>query len=215
MMYIIGDVHGEYRQLLSLLDKLPQNAHICFVGDLIDRCKYSDKVVDLVIERGYDCVLGNHEQMMLHSYQNKIDMDLWLQNGGKKTLKRYKYASPNLLHKHLNFFKELPYFLYYEFEDAKPLVVSHSYIHSVWQGINYQYKKSSLNDMMWSHFTEDIRVTMDREKEKQNSIFNIFGHTVIDDVIVTDTYAMIDTGAYYKDGKLSAIAYPSLEIVSI
>ena len=215
MVYIIGDVHGKYKQLLSLLDKLPKNAHICFVGDLIDRGRYSDKVVDLVIERGYDCVLGNHEQMMMHSYQNKaLYMDLWLQNGGKQTLSRYKYANSSI-REHLNFFKNLPYFLYYEFENVKPLVVSHSYIHDIWQGIDFQYEKTSLDNIIWSHFTEDIRVAMDREKEKQNSIFNIFGHTVIDDIIVTDTYAMIDTGACYKDGKLSAIAYPSLEVVSV
>jgi serine/threonine protein phosphatase 1 len=212
MIYIIGDVHGEYEQLLSLLDKLPQNAHICFVGDLIDRGKCSDKVVDLVIKRDYDCVIGNHEQMMLHAYKNKIDMDLWLQNGGKKTLIRYKYASQKLLNKHLNFFKKLPYFLYYEFENTKPLVVSHSYIHNIWQGVDFKYEKTSLDDMIWSHFSKE---DSNKAKELSNNIFNIFGHTVVDDVIATDTYAMIDTGACYKDGKLSAIAYPSLEITSV
>ena len=35
--YIIGDVHGHYQTLLSLVAKLPQDAKLIFVGDLIDR----------------------------------------------------------------------------------------------------------------------------------------------------------------------------------
>ena len=35
--YIIGDVHGEYQTLLALVEKLPKDAKLIFVGDLIDR----------------------------------------------------------------------------------------------------------------------------------------------------------------------------------
>ena len=38
-------------------------------------------------------------------------------------------------------------------------------------------------------------------------------------VVITDTYAMIDTGIAYKDkegfGKLSALHYPSLTVISM
>jgi len=103
------------------------------------------------------------------------------------------------MNKHLEFLKELPYFLYYEFENFKPLVVSHSYIHNIWQGADYQYKKNDLDVMIWSHLQEEDR---DKLKEEQNNIFNIFGHTIVNDVIIEDNYAMVDTGAFAKDGKL-------------
>ena len=62
-IWVIGDVHGEYEKLLLLLSKLPKDAIVCFTGDLIDRGEESAKVVELVINNGYFCVLGNHEVM--------------------------------------------------------------------------------------------------------------------------------------------------------
>jgi serine/threonine protein phosphatase 1 len=65
-MIVIGDVHGGFDTLIKLIEKLP-NDNICFVGDLIDRGPKSAQVVDFVIENNYDCVLGNHEELMIHS----------------------------------------------------------------------------------------------------------------------------------------------------
>ena len=46
MYYIIGDVHGHYDTLMRLVDRLPQDAELIFVGDLIDRGSQSAEVVD-------------------------------------------------------------------------------------------------------------------------------------------------------------------------
>ena len=54
--YIIGDVHGEYTTLLALLEKIPKDSEIIFVGDLIDRGFRSREVVALVRKRGYQVV---------------------------------------------------------------------------------------------------------------------------------------------------------------
>ena len=35
--YAIGDVHGEYETMIRLVEKLPKDAKLFFVGDLIDR----------------------------------------------------------------------------------------------------------------------------------------------------------------------------------
>ncbi len=35
--YIIGDIHAEYQTLLALVEKLPKDARLIFVGDLISR----------------------------------------------------------------------------------------------------------------------------------------------------------------------------------
>ena len=63
MTYIIGDVHGEFDSLKALKDKLPQNANLVFVGDLVDRGKKSKEVIDFVKDNNYLCVLGNHEKI--------------------------------------------------------------------------------------------------------------------------------------------------------
>ena len=48
----IGDIHGEYFKLASLLDKLDikDNDEFVFLGDYIDRGLYSRKVINKLIE---------------------------------------------------------------------------------------------------------------------------------------------------------------------
>ena len=70
---IVGDVHGEWLALRSLLAHLGYDAHgehrlgrrLVFVGDLCDRGPDSPAVMEFVqrlVERGVaQCVLGNHE----------------------------------------------------------------------------------------------------------------------------------------------------------
>lgn len=41
MHYIIGDVHGHFETLKALVDELPTEATLVFVGDLVDRGKQS------------------------------------------------------------------------------------------------------------------------------------------------------------------------------
>jgi serine/threonine protein phosphatase 1 len=220
-IWIVGDVHGEYEKLLKLIEKLPKNVQICFVGDLIDRGEKSAEVVELILSNDYFCVLGNHELMMIKSVKDKQDESIWQSNGGKATLRSYDKYDNNILTSHMVFLESLPYFFYFDVEYHKPLVVSHSYIHHVWIDEKYKYSQHDSEDILWRHMYK--KEYFDRDKEIQSGIFNIFGHSPVREVIVTDTYAMIDTGATYKSeknledgfGNLSAIHYPSLKIISV
>lgn len=96
-MIVIGDVHGCYKTLCALLDKLPDDK-ITFAGDLMDRGPGSKQVVDLVMEKGYQCVLGNHEHMFLdfcgrNNYYDETARGKkegpFVLNGGANTLLSY------------------------------------------------------------------------------------------------------------------------------
>jgi len=206
-IWIIGDVHGEFDKLMTLINKLPKNAHICFVGDLIDRGKKSAQVLDFVMNNNYDCVIGNHEIFMLENHP------LWYSNYGIQTIRSYYDFGFEKKPIHIQYLKRVPYFKYYEFQKHKPLVVSHSYIHDIWQGREFAYTEKEFDNMVWQHMEKPEK--FNPKKEEENGIFNIFGHTVLDKVVVTDTYAMIDTGACFQDGKLTAICYPSLEVKEV
>ncbi|PHS56005.1 MAG: hypothetical protein COB17_10615 [Sulfurimonas sp.] len=213
-IWVIGDVHGEYDKLVALIEKLPKDANICFCGDLIDRGEKSAQVVEYILDNDWHCVLGNHELLMIKSVSGNEDNFYWKVNGGKTTMKSYDNFSDEVWASHIKYFKLLPYFEYYEIEDHKPLVVSHSYIHHVWIDKDHKYCEYDGVDILWRHMCDDK--LFERDKELESGVFNIFGHYPKKEPVITDTYAMIDTGAAYtKDGygKLSALHYPSLEVV--
>ena len=60
---IIGDIHGHYDGLMTLLEAIApgRNDMVYFLGDLIDRGPKSSQVVEFVKNSPYQCILGNHE----------------------------------------------------------------------------------------------------------------------------------------------------------
>lgn len=88
---IIGDVHGHFDGLMSLLTlATTPTDKLYFLGDLIDRGPKSKEVVEFVRDGGHACLLGNHEAMALGALLGDAKSYLnWLHNGGNQTLKEY------------------------------------------------------------------------------------------------------------------------------
>ncbi|ARV57459.1 serine/threonine protein phosphatase [Nostocales cyanobacterium HT-58-2] len=112
---IIGDVHGHYEGLMTLLEAIAPTSddQVYFLGDLIDRGPQSAQVVNCVKDSGYQCLLGNHEQMLLNiltSGQVPPSMvQAWLYSGGQATIASYQQAT--IPHDHLEWFKSLPTYI--------------------------------------------------------------------------------------------------------
>ena len=100
----VGDIHGMYEKLITLMDKIrfdPEEDLLVFLGDYIDRGPDSVKCLRYVYNLQHSspdsviCLLGNHEVMM-SSYlmQKRVSYnaliadyaDSWLENGGFETL---------------------------------------------------------------------------------------------------------------------------------
>ncbi|QIB35461.1 metallophosphoesterase family protein [Ancylobacter pratisalsi] len=109
-VYAIGDVHGRYDLLRTLLDRIEQDStggetatpagvspRIILLGDYIDRGTESDKVIETVLGghdvRGWDCLKGNHEAMLLAALDGQMDWEMWLANGGVETAFAYGVAT--------------------------------------------------------------------------------------------------------------------------
>jgi serine/threonine protein phosphatase 1 len=125
---IIGDVHGHYEGLMTLLEAIAPTTQdqIYFLGDLIDRGPDSARVVDFVYQSTYHCLLGNHEQLMLDAFPGgrafTPALQAWLYSGGRSTVSSYTDAE--MLLNHLEWFKTLPTFL-----DLDDLWLVHAGIH--------------------------------------------------------------------------------------
>ena len=124
-MWIIGDIHGCRRELELLLEKLPVEEKLLFLGDYIDRGPDSKGVVKRLIAEKKRSVflMGNHEDMLLsyyHSPQRPAGQS-WLLggNGGQSTLNSYGLGPEDPFEKfplsHQGFYTKLR--LYYETPD--------------------------------------------------------------------------------------------------
>lgn len=128
-VYVIGDVHGEIKKLIHLLQEATllghdlswqgRNAMLWFIGDLVDRGPDGIGVVDLVMRLQVEAakvggwvgsLLGNHELLLLAAYRfgrrstglGSNFLSRWKQNGGsRKDIAR-------LNQQHLDWFANLP-----------------------------------------------------------------------------------------------------------
>ena len=234
--YVIGDVHGHYETLVALLSKLPKDSVPIFVGDLIDRGPKSAEVVRLIREKGYPCVMGNHEELMFtygyafaQNYRAGTPMvthNPWFANGGIQTLQSYglvrlesgrperidgNEAALERFESDMGWMQTLPD--YYDAglasADGKAVIVSHAPLATVWALRNI--------DSMYATFHR-LATTNRREPDPDAPVFNIFGHTPIPAVPeVRLHYVNVDTGCYKREesfGYLSAYCIETGEVFS-
>jgi serine/threonine protein phosphatase 1 len=74
--FVISDVHGGIKSLEYQLKRHNYNKEtdrLFFVGDLINKGKNSNEVIDFVIEHNGHSVLGNHENYLRHACENNIN----------------------------------------------------------------------------------------------------------------------------------------------
>lgn len=198
-MIIIGDVHGCHKTLLALIEKLPKERNITFVGDLIDRGPDSKSVVKLVRENNYRCVRGNHEDMAKNNTHD------WLKHGGMQTFASYS-DDESLWEEDLDWLNKLP--LYLEFpelkdEEGRALLVSHSSAGCCWdldkEGIEFPHM------IMWNRKTPTT----------PEGYYNVFGHTPQrEGALIGEDYANIDTGVFFEDGFMTAMLFPEKTLVT-
>lgn len=135
---IIGDVHGCYDELITLLKTLgyklensdplklshPGGRRLLFVGDLVDRGPNSPGVLRLVmsaVAAGMAvCVSGNHDDKLRRKLMGN---DVKLQHGLAETIEQLDSESEDFRDSVLEFINQLPY--YCMFDDGK-LVVCHA-----------------------------------------------------------------------------------------
>lgn len=108
-IYAIGDIHG-YLDLLDqmheaimfdLVDGAPENVHIVYLGDYVDRGPNSAGVIERLIERRdrgdgvpKTFIMGNHEIAMMGFVHDPEGHD-WLNYGGIQTLASYGITFEN------------------------------------------------------------------------------------------------------------------------
>ena len=215
-IFIIGDVHGCYKTLRALINKLPKDSTIIFTGDLIDRGPKSKETVEYIIDNQFFSVLGNHDREFCFIDQENegkpIIRDYMYGDWGiVETIKSYqKNFNEELYKKHIDFLSSLPLFIEVEGTD---LIVSHSLLHPVWKGSNEKlYTEEDISKLLYSHLINKSGNIKYYGEQFNNGFFNVIGHTYFENVYEAEEFSCIDTGVVLG-GKLTAISYPDMKVI--
>lgn len=104
----VGDVHGWLERIDALIERLPSNAHLIFLGDLIDRGPDSAGVIarvrGLCAQGRASCILGNHEYALIRGVGCEAmgivaqprPFSIWYRSyGGAATARSYGVMGPD------------------------------------------------------------------------------------------------------------------------
>lgn len=91
---VIGDIHGQYNELIRLLEEVrfSPSDRLVFLGDYINRGPGSRDVIDLLLslEGEHVFLRGNHEEVVLKLLSGEPEYwYTWLEYGGRECLKSY------------------------------------------------------------------------------------------------------------------------------
>ncbi len=144
---VISDIHGCLKSFKALLYKIvySKRDELYLLGDFIDRGPDSKGLIDYIWQLQADghfvhCLRGNHEQMLLDSFNDPHDLSLWEIHGGLDTLKSFNVKSVDEIHDdYLQWFDALPYFV-----EVDNYILVHA-------GLNFNSNDpfENLNSMIW------------------------------------------------------------------
>jgi len=227
--YIIGDIHAEYKTLIALINRLPEeDARLIFVGDLVSRGSEGKEVIEFVKNNAFCCIRGNHEEyflkfgsLFLKEVENQKENSslIWSYTSLSSTLRSYGFLtrgsnrvtvnkeSIKQMKEDMKWIAQLP--IYFEFGQLQgyplPVVVTHAPIDKYW------LFKDSHPDYFAFHAMNNRYAP-----SPSAPIFNIYGHTPRDEVVIGKNFISLDTGCGRgKDKKLSAYCVETKEIVSV
>lgn len=230
-IYVIGDIHGQYYKLQSLLEKfeLKDNDLMIFLGDYIDRGDYCLKCLDFIMDfsqkENVIALKGNHERMMemyFHTHdmegntfdgpdgEKPSDSKYWVShNGGRKTFEDLTlyYKKHGSIEKYLKYIENMP-------------VVTKLAITGKTKNINLCFSHSGVDPKVPEEMLEQDDYLWNRIdflfNYKGNDLWYV-GHTPVQYIaenlemknpkpeFLSNNITMLDTGSFLKNGKISCL----------
>jgi len=210
--FAIGDVHGcasKLDRLLNKIDEIDPSIPKVLVGDYVDRGEESAKVLRRAFELSQTsnaiCLIGNHEEMLLNFLEHPQDNGpRWLRYGGLQTLASFGVGGVSasttgsdldeiatalrdaMGHELITWLTNLPT----HWVSGNIAVVHAGADPSL--PISLQVAKT----LRWGH--PDFEKTV-----RDDGVWVVHGHTIVDQPSMTAGRIAIDTGAY-ASGKLTA-----------
>ena len=232
---IIGDVHGCFDELVSLLQQLgyqitplsaeggaddgfsvshPQGRRAVFVGDLVDRGPGVVNVLKLVMSMAADgtalCVAGNHESKLVRKLKGR---NVQVSHGLAESLEQLEMESPEFQHQATRFMDGL---ISHYVLDGGNLVVAHAGMKEEYQGrASARVRDFCLYGETTGETDEwGLPVRADWAAGYRGNATVVYGHTSVAEPAWLNRTINVDTGCVFG-GRLTALRYPENELVSV
>ncbi len=232
---IIGDVHGCFDELVSLLECLeyritppvadddgdngyvvahPEGRKAVFVGDLVDRGPGVVNVLKLVMSMVADgtalCVAGNHESKLVRKLKGR---NVQVSHGLAQSLEQLEMESPEFQQLATRFMDGL---ISHYVLDGGNLVVAHAGMKEEYQGrASARVRDFCLYGETTGETDEwGLPVRADWAAGYRGNAMVVYGHTPVAEPVWLNRTINVDTGCVFG-GRLTALRYPENELVSV
>lgn len=194
-IWVVGDIHGCFNLLkrnMYRIDFDKEKDLLISVGDLIDRGDQNVECLDLINEKWFRAVRGNHEQMAIDALFNGGDVNNWLYNGGNWFFLQ-NYDEEILSRACLAKAEKLPFIIEVN-TDGKKTVIAHA----DYPSDEYEFGKPV--DEQYVIWSRDL-IGDDNVREIKGADLFLFGHTpMIKGIEKRANQEYIDTGAVFGYG---------------
>ena len=231
---IIGDVHGCFDELVSLLERLgyefggragaegetgstvahPQGRKAVFVRDLVDRGPGVARVIRLVMDMVEDgtalCVAGNHESKLVRKLRGR---NVQVSHGLAESLEQLETEPPEFRQRAEAFLDGL--ISHYVLDDGN-LVVAHAGMKPEYQGrASARVRDFCLYGETTGETDEfGLPVRYNWAAEYRGRAAVVYGHTPVAEPAWLNNTINVDTGCVFG-GRRTALRYPEQELVSV
>ena len=216
-IYAVGDIHGRYDLLRSLLSLIIQDweaveqdgkvIRLIFLGDIIDRGPDSRSCIamlrHLTSQPRIDLLRGNHEDLLLRSIDGeKWAQNIWIEQGGLATLENYDVAPPRSDEDAFDFAERLTTRI--PADDIAFLKETPIHL----QSGTYFFVHAGVRPGIALHKQEEQDLIFIRDEftgaDDWHGAVVVHGHTVVDDVDIRANRIAVDTGAWRSE-RLSCV----------
>lgn len=224
---IIGDVHGCFDELITLLFALgwhvvlgdrptirhPEGRKVVFLGDLVDRGPKSAEVLELVMNAVQDgvarCVCGNHDAKLARKLRGK---DVKIAHGLAATLESLA-TRPEEFHERVRGF--IAGLVSHYVLDGGRLVVAHAGLKEAFHGRSSGAVRefAMYGDTNGEIDSFGLPVRLDWAADYRGRAAVVYGHAPMVDAEWVNNTLDVDTGCCFG-GRLTALRWPEREIVA-
>ena len=206
--YVVGDIHGEFKKLLNQLIEIQfdfEKDRLFSVGDLVDRGRQSEEVLDWLSKKWFFSVKGNHE-LFLHLWMTgELDDITYHINGGEWAMYA-SYENNQLYH---SAFSRLPVAIEVETEFGLVGIVHADCPFPSWDVFKACLIGGEKSEI--AYLLQEILFSRSRIEEEVieyiSGISQLYvGHTTVKKIITLGNVIYLDTGGWKdKEGSKFSI----------